>query len=147
MITFSQIALFPTKLSFSDNIDVNPSNKHKHKLKPPPFFHVRDQGEDMDLWETGRMLLGGGRHSKHRCEWMDFAKHVELQSNADVFQRCCHMTQKSSMKHVSLPAPHLQSMSNRQLGAEAPHPSRLLSQWGFVTLGDLPSKIFLMDLA
>ena len=81
------------------------------KIKPPPFFHLDDQHDDRDLWTAGIALLAGDsrrRRPKQRHEQMDFAKHVWLQSNADMFQHCCHMTPQLFVKLVSLSAPHLQ---------------------------------------
>ena len=43
-----------------------------------------------------------------RCKQMDFAKHVCLQSNADMFQRHCQMTPQSFVKLVLLLALCLQ---------------------------------------
>ena len=81
--------------------------------KPPPFYPIKDEEVD----ETDDLLVaclvylaafGGKRRPKQRCDRIDFQKHACLQSNADMFQRHCHMTPKSFIKLVSLLAPHLQ---------------------------------------
>ena len=93
----------------------------------PPFFFLHSQLEDKDpLWT----ILGERRRPKQRYDRMDFEKHVRLQSNADMLQRCCHMTPQSFLKLVSLLAPHLEVNEQRQPTAGARHPLHMSSQWG-----------------
>ena len=84
----------------------------------PPFFHLCDEGGVG--WVSGHTLFdvdSRPRRPKQRHKQIDFAKHVRLQSNANMFQRHHHMTPKSFKKLVSLPAPHLQV--NKQKAANS----------------------------
>ena len=126
------------------DIDVSDSNSNSSSssldgnIEPPPFFHLDDQLDDMDRWLGD--FLAQDRRPKQRCKWMDFQKHIQLQSNANMFQRHHHMTPKSFAKLVSTLKPHLQVNKGKAASAGGHTPAEHAAAMGLWHLGGMVVK-------